>query len=333
MAKTSDIITILHGHEAQLFQGDQGLFDTLEFTLSDLSFEGLAVTVPEKIQTDTMQELPVILVSQQTVLRGWQVSEQNNLLLALIDLNTGTVRTVPISTDAKAGENSGSQTPGRPPQPNPQAGAALETKIRKVDARPHFAIPWNTGAYSVVAFCYDWASNAARVELMGKEKIDPTFFSVSPRPMESAQYGWIPTSYIPGDKTPPAPQVGVAFHVDPALTNERLVVAAGSFTKKLGANEILPAPETLKDHDTAQEVYAVVPITFMILGLDWKVPRLREMGIPIYRAGAGTDDKAAHGYFWVDVLAQEEAPLTKGRYVLYAFLEGVAYGPEYFDIP
>lgn len=329
MASTSDIAAYLQKQGPQLYFGNQSIFDNLELVISDESFQGIAIAAPGQINTNEQHELPVILVSQQTVLRGWEVSEQNNLQLAITDLNSGRVLMRRILEDLKDMEQSDSMAVVRPPKPTGSAATGIETKIQKVDALSYFELPWQSGRLSITAICFDQISNTAQVDLFGQQPAQLETMPVSPHPAETRPA--LP-SFLPPEQSPPISQEGLVFTVDTSLITNKQLVIHGGFSKTLAQNEHLPTPGTIIDNETHQHAVAVVPITIAVLGLDWRVPRLRILGVPVYAPGLSPNRTSARGYFSV-ALATNESPLASGPIVIYAFMQGRIYGPVKIQVP
>ncbi len=329
MNSASDIAKYLNKQGPQIYSGNRSIFNHLELAISDEPFQGIAIAVPEQIKTDEQQELPVILVSQQTVLRGWEVSKQNNLQLAITDLNNGRVSIRRILEDRKYMEQSDSMTIVRPPKPTGNAATGIETKVQKVNALPHFELPWQSGRLSITAICFDQISNTVQVDLFGQQSIQLETMSVSPRPAETRSA--LP-SFLPPEQSLLIPQEGLVFTVDTSLITNKQLVIHGGFSKTLTQNEYLPTSESFIDNETRQHALAVVPVTIAVLGLDWRVPKLQTLGVPVYASSFPPNRALARGYFSVD-MATNESPLTSGSLVIYAFMQGHIYGPVKIQFP
>ena len=327
MDSASDIVSYLQ-KQGSLFSGKQPFFDMLELAISDEPFQGIAITAPEQIKTNEQHELPVILVSQQTVLRGWEVSEQNNLQLAITDLNSGRVLIRRILEDPKDMEQSGNMAVSRSPAPTGSAAVGIETNIQKIDVLPYFDLPWQSGSLSITAICFDQVSNTAQVDLLGQQPVQFKRTPVSPHPTEIRSN--LP-SFLPHEQSL-IPDEGLFFTVDTSLIANKQLVIHGSFSKILTKNEQLSIPEAIIDNETHQQVVAVVPISIAILGLDWGIPKLQTIGVPIYKQSLLPNRTSAKGYFSVD-MASYESPLASGTIVIYAFMHGRIYGPIKTQIP
>lgn len=331
MANTSDVVSVL---QAQLSQAS-GAFgrgvDTLELALSDMPFDGIAIAAPSRVEAHQLGELPVILASQQTVLRGWEVPEQDNLHIAVADLNTGRVSMKRVLEDAKDLEHGAGVSQGRPPKPSPAAGAAIETKVRKLDLAALFRLPRRSGSLTVTAFCFERVSNSVRVELLGSDSPVRDVHRISPWPAEGRVQGetMMPSYNGRGE----VPQGGLDFQVQSRPAVGGSLVFAGAFAKALAEDQLLPLPEVVKDNEVSQRVVAVIPITLVVLALDSRAPRLRLVGVPVYAANLTSGRSSARGYFAVDFVDGDEPPLPRGRVAAYVLMEGQVYGPQLAELP
>ena len=75
-----------------------------------------------------------------------------------------------------------------------------------------------------------------------------------------------------------------------------------------------------------------MPVTLVILGLDWKFPRPFTWAVPVQDRGSVAPGKTAHGTFDIDALAGGFSPLDPGRYVAYIIMDGGIFGPQSFQV-
>jgi len=274
------------------------------------------------VQTDGKPVLPVVLMTQQTVLRTWEVPDHYNLMLAVTDLDSGTVRARRALVDPKDVEAPDAVRPPRPPRPNAAAGSGISTKVRRLEVP---VPPGHSGALAVAVISFDMVSNTAKIDLAGSRPRAPGApRTVSPRP-DPAQ--GLPT-YAPSRRTLRAPPSGVAFAVEasggPASAP---VLVHGAFAKTLGPRDSLPQPESVRDNGVDQQASVVIPLTIAILGLEWNAPRLYPLAVPVYGATRVAQGQSVTGQFATSV-----PPLPAGQYVAYVFMDGVAYGPQKLQV-
>lgn len=321
MVTTVEAAAMLQKRGDRLYEGDSRLYTEIELAIARTDFRGLAIAAPARVQTDAKAVVPVVLLTQQTVLRTWEVSDQYNLMLAVTDLDSGAVRARRALVDPKDEEPPNAVRPPRPPRPNAAAGAGVSTKVRKLEVP---VTPGRSGAIAVAVIAFDQVSNTARIDLAGSSAARAAPRAISPRP-DPAQ--GLP-SYAPGRGMPKAPASGVVFTVQPSGGPANTpVVVHGAFGKVAAAQDSLPQLVGVKDNGVDRQAAAVIPLTIAILGLDWNAPRLYPLAVPVYGTAPIAPGQNLTGQFATGV-----PPLPAGQYVAYVFMDGAPYGPQPLQI-
>ncbi|MCC6533906.1 MAG: hypothetical protein IT531_15255 [Burkholderiales bacterium] len=325
MTTAADVVAFLQGAGPPLLAGNRQLIQQLELRLSDSDFMGLALTAPAQVRTDTDKALPVVLAVQKTVLRGWEVMEQENLALALMDLDTGELRIERLLVDRKADERG--EPVERSPRPSAEAGKALVTKLYHVDARERLPVPWRQASLAVSAVAFDWVSNAARIELSGNvARPRPRPAAISPRP---AQPGGLPV-FERSPRHPAPPAKGVAFKIEPATGGTFIIL--GAFTKPASAGDILPTLQPLPTANGTQSAIAAARMTLAVIGLDRRTPGVAAWGLPVFGTNVAVPGQPLQGYFAID-LRSAGVLQGPGAYAAYIFMDADVYGPQRFEVP
>lgn len=322
MVTTVEAAAMLKKQGDRLFEGDSRLFTEIELSAARTDFRGLAIAAPARVQTDDKPVVPVVLMTQHTVLRTWEVPDRYNLMLAVTELDSGTVRARRALMNPKEEEAADAAPAPRPPKPNAAAGAGVSTKLRKLEVP---VVPGQSGALAVVLIAFDLVSNTARIDLAGSSgPAGRAARAVAPRP-EPAQ--GLPT-YAPTRRTPKAPPSGVAFAVESSTGPANApILVQGAFAKVAAPQDSLPHPASIRDNGVERQANAVIALTIAILGLEWKAPRLYPLAVPVYGAAHIAPGQAVTGQFATGV-----PPLPPGQYVAYVFMDGVPYGPQPLQI-
>jgi hypothetical protein len=319
MVTTAEVALMLQRQGDRLFEGTSATFTQLELSVARTDFRGIAIAAPAQVQTDSKSSVPVVVMMQQTVLRAWEVPDQYNLMLAVTDLQSGTVRAGRALHDPKDEEAAGRKPAVRPPKPTGLAASGIATKVRRLDVR---VSPNQSGALAIVAIAFDVASNTATVDLTGSKPRAPgAAAAILPRPDPGPGL----PSYAPASRMPQPPRTGVAFAIESSAGAG--IVLRGAFSKVLALHEELPVPQNVRDNGIDRQTSAVVPLTIAVLGLEWKAPQLHPLAVPVYGAAGVTPGQNVTGQFATVIPA-----LPAGQYVAYVFMEGVPYGPQKLQV-
>lgn len=329
MASTEDIMAgILNLTEAEFFSAEQTELAQREFQFVDLDFWGVVVNAPGQIKTDQHEKLPLFIATRYTGERGWDVPFKDNCILVGTNLRDGTVHFKKAFVSERELESRWREiTPPRGPKPS---GLPIRSAgIRPVDVRQRLNFKWNTGTWALGVINYDWSSNTVVVELQGDEEVKPSSaMPVNPEPSPMG-VGELPC-YLETAKTPQAPESGVSF------TGE-FGVEDGQLRLKIFGSFVVPIrdfhlPEQKLVHQfqngSQEKVAAVVPVTMIVLGMDWDEPVQFDWAVPVYGESLSVG-MLARGFFAIDTFASGHTlELDPGKYVCYIITDGRIFGPK-----
>jgi hypothetical protein len=321
MVTTVEAAAMLQKRGERLFEGDSRLFTEVELAVARTDFRGLAIATPAQFRSDG-KPLPVVLLTQQTVLRTWEVSDQYNVMLVVTDADSGAVRARRALADPKDEAPANAVRPPKPPKPSGAAASGVSTKVRRLEVP---VPPGYSGALAVAVISFDALSNTSTVQVAGsRPRTPPAPRAVAPRPDPGQG---LPT-YAPTRRTLKPPPGGVAFALEPSggPANAPIVVH-GAFSRPAAPQDILQQAENVRDGGADRQARAVLPLTVVILGLDWSAPRLYPLAVPVYAAQPIAAGQPVTGQFATGV-----PRLPAGEYVAYVFMDGVPYGPQKLQV-
>ncbi len=332
MASREEIVSVLLNFtEDEFFDADEDVLESREDQLLEADFFGIAVNAPQEVATDLHDDVPLIMAICSSGERDWDVSLSDNCIMVGTNLIDGTVHFANAFVTEKELQSRGfiEKTPkgSRPP------GLAMEAaQLTSLDTRERLDMEWNSGGWSLGIINYDWPSNTVEVELLGDEKIDfPPARSVFPEPaapgVETTPY------YQPVAQTPQLSELGAALTVEVFMKEglQRLYV--------FGAFAVPVRPFHLPDQEIVnvmpdgreENVAAVVPVTFAVLGLDWDEPLQFDWQVPVYGAKL-EPGMPALGNFAIDALDMGTVQFDPGEYLCYIVMDGRIFGPQSFQI-
>jgi hypothetical protein len=296
-----------------------------EQQLLDEDYWGIAVNAPRSIDTRQQNSLPVWVAVRLSGERDYKIPLKSNAVLVASNLEDGTVRSgLAFVSEKELNSRAGPRIPTRRGPPTTLALRAAQ--LRCVDARLHLGLPWQRGTWSLALIYHDWLSNTTRVELAGPAGKPPAprtpFPAVGQEPLPS---------YRRFATTPPAPNRGLTFTLDPASqpTRRPSLKVSGAFRFTVRPFHLMvgvPAAD-------AEAVRALVPLTLLITAIDFGPPLQFDWMIPVY-GGPLADGASAEGCFAIDALQDTDSDtLAAGPYVSFAVLDGQVYGPQTFSVP
>ncbi|MHC5060818.1 MAG: hypothetical protein ACYTFK_07020 [Planctomycetota bacterium] len=343
MDPREQIASMLKLSHEEFFQDDETRLFEYEQKLALTDFECLAINAPKLIDTESQTTLPVALAIQRNSLREWEVLFQTNAILVAANLDTGDVKfgSAFASSEKRPVAVSKSR---QGPAPDEDSATTQFLEVLLLDAKAKLGLPWKPNKFAISVISYDWVSNTVQVELQSDDDMEGvTARPVFPPPNLSAGapvkklFGssgrdkMVLPSYLPNSKTPKltSPGLTLAIEANPAPGGGLIVNGAFSTTAKE-----YHIPQKVQTHrfDNAQQynVAAVVPLTFVIVGLDWPVPVQLDWAIPVYSNQTIEPGAPLQGCFALDALAGAGVKLPADNYLAYAVLEGTIYGPAKF---
>jgi hypothetical protein len=315
-----DVAALLQQAGPAALQGDPKALGQLELRASYLDFRGLAVLGPSR--TGAAGALPLVVLVQKSVLRGWEVGEEANLALLAFDPEHGGLQIGRALVDRKAQEHPAPALE-RPPRPPASAAQTLMTKAYRFDVREHLELPPGPRTWVLRALAYDWISNGARIELEGGPAGPATPATVQPTPATSA--GQLPI-YEPSNRYPPAPADGAAFRIE-TLKDGRTLILAG-FSKQLSAADVLPVPQQLATASGPRKVVAIVHVGFALIAQDHRArPGIATWSVPVFGQATAQQGQRVTGQFAIDLQALAGVRTDSPR-VAYLFIGEHVAGPQ-----
>ncbi|MEO7245422.1 MAG: hypothetical protein ABIX12_09780, partial [Rubrivivax sp.] len=156
--ETTPIAALMQGAAPALLRGDPNALQQLELDAADEPFRGIALLAPA--QATPAGALPVVILVQKSSMRGWEVIEESNLLLAAFDSDTGALQ-IARALDTEPGGKTPAPNLRRPPRPPATAEQTTMTTTYHVDARARLATLPQAPARALVlrALAFDWISN------------------------------------------------------------------------------------------------------------------------------------------------------------------------------
>ena len=331
MVSTNDIVAkILNLDEDEFFSADQSVLGPRDEQLLDLDYFGVAVNAPPRIETGSRGKLPLIMATQFSGDRGWDIRLRDNCILVSTNLQDGTVQFAKAFVSEKELRSRG-RLEKVPKGPKPPGLAIAAAQLTELDPKGRLHIKWNSGIWALGVIYYDWPSNTVVVELQGDEEVKPSpAIPVSPEP-DPRGAAFFPR-YLPTDKTPKPPESGLTFTGEFKVKDKKQQLNIfGSFAVPV-RDFHLPAQKLVHQFpDGRQEnVAAVVPVTLAVLGLDWEEPIQFDWAMPVYGEPLAVG-MLARGCFAIDALANAQA-LSPGKYVCYLIMDGRIFGPKTLQV-
>ncbi len=337
MSSSEDVANnLLDFSERVFFSEDDSAFAELDLELSDSDFLGVAINLPRKIDITKRDALPLILATQETGLRAWEVIRNDNCALVAVDLNTREVFFGQPFFNPKSQKSPAKKEGPRPAKPEGGNAVALSTGVTRVDARMVLDLPWRTTRYRLGVVLFDWMSNRIDVSLEGGAPASPASpRRPTPAPAARGGSGDLPTYLAtPGApdlsaESPPAATIKIEPHPDQATK----LLVSGAFSIVADSMHLPASPYPISEVGGGEEnVGAVVPVTLALFSKNSSVPIRLDWALPVYTATPISPGDRIHGHFSLDAMADTNFELVQGDYVAYLFLEGQFFGPTPFAV-
>jgi len=171
---------------------------------------------------------------------------------------------------------------------------------------------------------------------------EPKPFKVSPMPSPQAatqkvgllgRAAPVLPTYESHSLMPKPPESGLALVAPSKMAAFDRLVFFGAFSTKARQWHLNPEPTVhLGKGGRKLTVAAVVPVTLLLLGLDWNVPKRFDWAVPVYANAPIREGSPLTGCFGIDALAGSDIRLTAGRYMAYAVFDGRLFGPREIKI-
>jgi hypothetical protein len=300
-----------------LLAGDQAALDQAESAIAESRQQGLLVLAPASIPSGGA--LPVVVVHQRSSMRGWEVIERENLGLLLWHPGSGTLRAAPAVLDPKSQEYRDPDA-RRPPRPPESATQTLNTGATRYDLKAKLAVLAG-GPQVVFALAYDWISPPAVVQVQG----GPVGAAASAADIPNIGNAKLP-SFEPTRHHPPAPaREGLAFKVERLSDGHHVLL--GTLRKPAAPEELLAHPQPMYTAAGPRQVVALVRVGVAAATLDQPVPTTMNLVVPVFGPAALAPGQPLEARLSVDLSPLGKSS-TPGRYPVYVFMAGRAYGPQ-----
>ena len=317
MDTSADIAdTFLKRPTAEFYQVSAAQLSSVEWDLASRPFTGLALGCPGNVKTGERETLPLLVASQFGAKRDWRTPISENLFLLLFDHTASTVSAASPFAENNA-DRPDLEKPERGPEPTGDASSGVGTSVRQVDAKELFRIDWKPRTLSFFALSFDFISNPATVTLSGEMPV-PAAVAKPMTPPAAEVEGSLP-SYDPVfvKMKPGGDALAFTLVIEPGAC-----VARGVIRIPARAHHLPAGPTSVAGHQVA----AVIPVSLVLTGRDWKQPWIFDWAIPAFGGDAviGTPVLAA---FAIPLPTEKFKLLDGGDYVGWMILDGMAYGP------
>ncbi|MEP7282172.1 MAG: hypothetical protein ABI696_09350 [Rubrivivax sp.] len=317
--ETTPIVALMQRAAPALLRGDPDALQQLELDAADEPFRGIALLAPA--QAPPSGALPVVILVQKSSMRGWEVTEEPNLLLAAFDGDTGALQ-IARALDTEPGGKTPAPNLRRPPRPPAAAEQTTMTNTYHVDARARLPTLPQSRALVLRALAFDWISDPVRVSLHARPApVPPTI-----DPLPTTKPGQLPT-YEVSKHHPPTPDLGVAARIE--RTRDGHPTLLGSFALAAAPERRLPAPLALPTAAGTQQAVAVVPVTLALVTLDSARTIIRRWVVPVFGASQVPAAQRLVGHFALDLrdLMPSGSAEDAAMQVAYVFMDQHVAGP------
>lgn len=334
MLATEDIVRgILNLNDNEYFNADSSVLGPRESKLLSQDFFGVAVNVPQEIDSDIHEKIPMIMAVRLSGDRDWDVRMATNCFVVGINMTNGHVLIGKAFVNEKAMKSKHPETAIPPKQPKPPGLALRMAQLSELDVAKRLQVPMQTGSWAFGVIYYDWVSNTVPVQLTGDEDLPvPQVRPVFPDPVLDKS-GKSPC-YLALNKTPALPNYGLSFtHEQYNDETHRTLNIYGSFNLK-AKTQHLPEKDAshLYEGFGSQHIAATIPATMIVLGIDWENPIKIDWGIPVYGESV-EEGSPVQGYFSIDAYQNSHIQqLIPGTFFYYIVLDGCIYGPRSFQV-
>lgn len=280
---------------------DEERASDLELRALDRDFLAIRIRGPERLDLQTRDELPLLLLSRTTGLRDWQVTPQRNAVLVSVDQSTGTVRTAwAFPTHKRINVERMQRSLREGDLPEPEDADSVMVTAQRLAVRQALDLPWTAGEHCLTLIRYDWPSNTVRVRLEA-QPVKP----VAPYPLEDARRLASGTDasragFERDGQTPELEGAGAMLRVpDSARAEDSRFVVRGALR--------LPAPAgcivARGDAEDSRLPAVVLRAALLLVKRDELSPVRAELEVPVFSEAAVAPGDEVDGCFAVDLYA------------------------------
>jgi hypothetical protein len=334
---------LLHLPEQDYFDFSDELQSKMTHQLSDTSFRGIAITAPRTIRLDSHDSFPVILFSQRTGLRDWEVNMRRNTAITAVNLRSGKIYQGHAFSSPKKRDSENADRSMEGPPPEPADARSISSGAERLDARGLLMLPWETGRYAITVTYYDMVSNTAVVELVDEKQTVPTSerasFPVEQATSlnEKAPVGGQPDKFphfIRSSRTPDLKDAGVALALPADVSlKETSIPFYGIARVPVPTSAIVALHTQAQTSATVENKNPTTIPTAVLTGLlmfvqkDLRVPLRVDLQIPIYTKAPIKPGDVVEGFFGIDLASQLPQSFSAGTYQVYLAVGEHIAGP------
>jgi hypothetical protein len=279
--------------------------------LDGVSFDGIALRAPQRIDLPKNASAPILLVAAQDAQRAGGVPLPANAFFLITHVGPGGQAVSPaFPAPAHKIPLPNQKTPPPPSSPSP---TARTTGVEFRDLHAAKALPWEAGRYAVRVLAWDWTSNVVTITLAGDASAKPASVAAASGPAEP---GALP-SFLKVAESPALSGAGVA------LALPSTPVKAGTPVVARGSLRLAADSEWPKTADGT----TVVPATVVLTRLGILTPILIELRIPLPAGTNLSSGAEVNAYFSIDLGKSVRAPLSAVDYRAWLVSGEHASGP------
>ncbi len=322
---------------AMFFSDDEDEVKKLIYELSGINFYGISINCLPKIELKEETSLPIIIVTQESGLRAWQVSLKSSCSLIATNLETREIFFGRPFWDPETETSLEEIDEVKYQKPEGGQAVSILSDATRVDARKVLGLPWTPGRYRFNVVSFDWISNSVDVALEGtvpEEMVPPASVSRLIEPAKSGD-GYLPT-YLRVSSSPKL-QTGASTAADVTVTPKpnphTQLLVSGSFSVIADETHLPFVAYNIPEIDGVDKnVAAAVPVTLALFVKNSSIPYRFDWKIPIYSERPIKPGDRVEGYFSLDAFRGTEYYLIAGDYVAYLIIEGQIFGPTSYCI-
>ena len=310
------VMALLNLPDRDFFDFSEELELRLALQLSDTTFSGLAINAPKTIDVTEHEQFPIILLSQKTSVRNWEVEFRLNTTVIASELDRGVIFVRHAFPSGRRMDPAEVEKSMSGPRPTGDDATAISSGVEALDLREVCILPWEQARCAITVITHDWISNTITVELKGEtgdaaEKTEHFFpreqaILLADRVRESrGEPGDLP-SFDPSPGTPKLEDIGAALSIPSEISsNADQIPVYGAVRMRTPAGAVVEpkSSDTAESADSSEtEIPTVVFTGALILAQKDVTERVRvDIPIPVYTKSAVKPGDIVEGYFGFDL--------------------------------
>jgi hypothetical protein len=271
------------------------LVDRVYALLGRVSFDGIALRAPARIEMEQRSTVPLVVVIERGDERARSVPLRDNAIVLVTrdaSAESWATEAFPVP-EGKIPPRV--KVPHDPPPPDP---TKRMKKVDLRDLRAAGALPWRPGRYVVRLLAWDWMSNPVAIAVTDAAAAPPARVVVASVPAGAEG----PPHFTRTPESPALEAPGVALALPSAP------VQIGAPVLASGSLRLAPEPGWPRTAEGA----SVVPATLVLVRLGVPVPLLINLRIPL-QAGARPGSEV-ESHFFLDLSKSAARPLAAAEY-------------------